>query len=283
MARLAYPSPSAPRSRGTPWLTSCPSPSRSSTASRGPASTSTRSFVARSFRGLDSTWQGRRAPLRSSSLSGVPWSRAAPTPTSEAAPPAQGRGASGLRGTWRCSQRCTRPPLARGSRSLPGTSGSCAPSGEGLDRRCQDGEARLRFEWLLAKDDPPTLVTDLLLAFVTRASLATQEPRSRSGRGASRPHPAAGRRSRRCSADISAASSASMRRTTSSSSTKPRSRSRWSIAVASSSRFSSPGWSGLGRETTIRGARSPTMYARCSAKRCAETVQPSRRWRSLWE
>src|SRR5580700_1020270 len=29
-----------------------------------------------------------------------------------------------------------------------------------------DGEARLRFEWLLAKDDPPTLVTDLLFAFV---------------------------------------------------------------------------------------------------------------------
>lgn len=29
-----------------------------------------------------------------------------------------------------------------------------------------DGEARLRFEWLLAEDDPPTLVTDLLFAFI---------------------------------------------------------------------------------------------------------------------
>jgi AraC-like DNA-binding protein len=30
----------------------------------------------------------------------------------------------------------------------------------------EHGEARLRFEWLLAEDDPPTLVTDLLFAFV---------------------------------------------------------------------------------------------------------------------
>ena len=30
----------------------------------------------------------------------------------------------------------------------------------------EEGEARLRFEWLLAADDPPTLVTDLLFAFV---------------------------------------------------------------------------------------------------------------------
>ena len=30
----------------------------------------------------------------------------------------------------------------------------------------EDGEARLRFEWLLAVEDPPTLVTDLLFAFV---------------------------------------------------------------------------------------------------------------------
>lgn len=30
----------------------------------------------------------------------------------------------------------------------------------------EDGEARLRFEWFLAKGDPPTLVTDLLFAFI---------------------------------------------------------------------------------------------------------------------
>ena len=29
-----------------------------------------------------------------------------------------------------------------------------------------DGEARLRFEWLLAEEDPPALVTDLLFAFI---------------------------------------------------------------------------------------------------------------------
>jgi AraC-like DNA-binding protein len=31
-----------------------------------------------------------------------------------------------------------------------------------------DGEARLRFEWLLADDDPPKLVTDLLFAFILK-------------------------------------------------------------------------------------------------------------------
>ena len=30
----------------------------------------------------------------------------------------------------------------------------------------EDGEARLRFEWLLAEDDPPRLVTDLFFAFI---------------------------------------------------------------------------------------------------------------------
>jgi hypothetical protein len=30
----------------------------------------------------------------------------------------------------------------------------------------EEGEARIRFEWLLAHEDPPTLVTDLLFAFV---------------------------------------------------------------------------------------------------------------------
>jgi AraC-like DNA-binding protein len=40
-----------------------------------------------------------------------------------------------------------------------------------------DGEARLRFEWLLAKDDPPTLVTDLLFAFVVNlARRGTAKP-----------------------------------------------------------------------------------------------------------
>jgi AraC-like DNA-binding protein len=38
------------------------------------------------------------------------------------------------------------------------------PENIGID--VEDGEARLRFEWLLAEDDPPTLVTDLLFAFV---------------------------------------------------------------------------------------------------------------------
>jgi AraC-like DNA-binding protein len=37
---------------------------------------------------------------------------------------------------------------------------------ENIQIDVDDGEARLRFEWLLAEDDPPTLVTDLLLAFV---------------------------------------------------------------------------------------------------------------------
>jgi AraC-like DNA-binding protein len=41
----------------------------------------------------------------------------------------------------------------------------------------EDGEARLRFEWLLAEEDPPTLVTDLFFAFVLRlAQRGTTEP-----------------------------------------------------------------------------------------------------------
>jgi AraC-like DNA-binding protein len=41
----------------------------------------------------------------------------------------------------------------------------------------EDGEARLRFEWLLADDDPPTLVTDLLFAFILRlAQRGTTKP-----------------------------------------------------------------------------------------------------------
>ena len=41
----------------------------------------------------------------------------------------------------------------------------------------EDGEARLRFEWLLAEDDPPTLVTDLLFAFVlSLAQRGTTKP-----------------------------------------------------------------------------------------------------------
>jgi len=41
----------------------------------------------------------------------------------------------------------------------------------------EDGEARLRFEWLLAEDDPPTLVTDLLFAFILKlAQLGTTKP-----------------------------------------------------------------------------------------------------------
>ena len=40
-----------------------------------------------------------------------------------------------------------------------------------------DGEARLRFEWLLAEDDPPTLVTDLIFAFILRlAQRGTGKP-----------------------------------------------------------------------------------------------------------
>jgi AraC-like DNA-binding protein len=40
-----------------------------------------------------------------------------------------------------------------------------------------DGDARLRFEWLLAEDDPPTLVTDLLFAFVlSLAQRGTMKP-----------------------------------------------------------------------------------------------------------
>jgi AraC-like DNA-binding protein len=41
----------------------------------------------------------------------------------------------------------------------------------------EDGEARLRFEWLFAEDDPPTLVTDLLFAFVlSLAQRGTTKP-----------------------------------------------------------------------------------------------------------
>lgn len=41
----------------------------------------------------------------------------------------------------------------------------------------EDGEARLRFEWLLAEEDPPTLVTDLLFAFVlSLAQRGTAKP-----------------------------------------------------------------------------------------------------------
>ncbi len=40
-----------------------------------------------------------------------------------------------------------------------------------------DGEARVRFEWLLAEDDPPTLVTDLLFAFILSvAQRGTKKP-----------------------------------------------------------------------------------------------------------
>jgi AraC-like DNA-binding protein len=41
----------------------------------------------------------------------------------------------------------------------------------------EDGEARVRFEWLLVDDDPPTLVTDLLFAFVlSLAQRGTMKP-----------------------------------------------------------------------------------------------------------
>jgi AraC-like DNA-binding protein len=41
----------------------------------------------------------------------------------------------------------------------------------------EDGEARLRFEWLLAEDAPPTLVTDLLFSFVlSLAQRGTTKP-----------------------------------------------------------------------------------------------------------
>jgi AraC-like DNA-binding protein len=41
----------------------------------------------------------------------------------------------------------------------------------------EDGEARLRFEWILAEDDPPTLVTDLLFAFIlSLAQRGTNKP-----------------------------------------------------------------------------------------------------------
>jgi AraC-like DNA-binding protein len=41
----------------------------------------------------------------------------------------------------------------------------------------EDGEARLRFEWLVAEEDPPTLVTDLLFAFVlSLAQRGTTKP-----------------------------------------------------------------------------------------------------------
>jgi AraC-like DNA-binding protein len=41
----------------------------------------------------------------------------------------------------------------------------------------EDGEARLRFEWLLAGGDPPTLATDLMFAFVLRlAQRGTTKP-----------------------------------------------------------------------------------------------------------
>jgi AraC-like DNA-binding protein len=41
----------------------------------------------------------------------------------------------------------------------------------------EDGEARLRFEWLLADDDPPALVTDLLFSFVlSLAQRGTTKP-----------------------------------------------------------------------------------------------------------
>jgi AraC-like DNA-binding protein len=41
----------------------------------------------------------------------------------------------------------------------------------------EEHEARLRFEWLFAEDDPPTLVTDLLFAFVLRlAQRGTTKP-----------------------------------------------------------------------------------------------------------
>jgi hypothetical protein len=68
----------------------------------------------------------------------------------------------------------------------------------------EDGEARLRFEWLLADSAPPTLVTDLLFAFVlslaqrgttrpvtpkrvelTRRLDSSSRPRARSGEGRS--------------------------------------------------------------------------------------------------
>jgi hypothetical protein len=99
-----YRSSSAPRSRCTPWLTSCPSHSRYSTVSPG-RSTSTRFFVVRSFRVRDSACRSRMGPPPSFSRSGEPWTRAALMPTSGCVSASR---RSRTTRTWR--RLCTRPP-----------------------------------------------------------------------------------------------------------------------------------------------------------------------------
>ena len=103
----------------------------------------------------------------------------------------------------------------------------------------EDGEARLRFEWLLANGAPPTLLTDIIFAGITNlAQCGTMTPvrprrlefiRRRANEAMLRQH-------FRCE-------SASMRHTTYWFSTKPRSRCQWSIAMPSFSQFWSRGWS----------------------------------------
>src|SRR5258706_6506973 len=136
----------------------------------------------------------------------------------------------------------------------------------------EDGEARLRFEWLLATDDPPPMLTDIIFAGVThlaqRGTMKAVRPR-RIELIRRRANEAMLRRHFRCEIRFDA----------------PHDLLIFDEAVLalpmvhqmpSSSGCSCPGWSWPSHKTTTR-ARSPTTCAWRSAQRCADTALPSRK------
>jgi len=137
-----------------------------------------------------------------------------------------------------------------------------------------DGEARLRFEWLLATDDPPPMLTDIIFAGVThlaqRGTMKAVRPR-RLELTRRRTNEAMLRRHFRCEIRFDASHDLLVF-------DEPCSRCRWFIGIPSSSACSCPGWSWRSHRTTTRG-RSPTTCAWRSARPCADTAPPSRRWR----
>ena len=249
------------------WQTSCPSHSRSSTGSLR-WSTSTECFVPRSSRARASTSRSRKARRPSSSRSGGRSKRAPATRPSGSASASR---LSPTSTTSRCSPRSiSHPRSAKASKTRPiQTPG--VPGEDLID--VTKGEARLRFQWLLAKGDPPALLTDL----VSRASPRLAE------RGTGSVHP---RRLELTQLEqrgdaapvLSAATSASTRRTT---------RMVFDEAtlalpiVKRNAQLLAVLLPGL--EAALAQDEHPQTLAddaSSSARRCAGTVPPSRRCRS---
>ncbi len=140
VARAAYPC------LRTPWPTWCRSLSICSTGSSGPVSTSTRSCVARSSRDLASACRSRRARPPSSSRSGAPSEVSGDDPSlglriGVAVLPDDDNVVS-----LAAMHSAT---LGEGLQRLARYKRLVCPERISIERR-RRGEARLRFDWLLA-------------------------------------------------------------------------------------------------------------------------------------